>query len=1187
MRLQKLEIKGFKSFANDTAIHFNEDVIGIVGPNGSGKSNIVDAIRWVLGEQKSKELRLDQMSSVIFNGTKKRKPSGVAQVSLTFENTKNILPTEYQSVKITRMLYRTGESEYRLNEVPCRLKDITSLFLDTGIGSNSYAIIALGMVDDILSDKDNSRRRMFEQAAGVSKYKVRKRETISKLNSATEDLNRVEDLLYEIDNNLTILEKQAKRAKKYFRYKEEYKSFSIYLAVMKIKGFKDKQVEITRKLTSEEDQYRSCEIQITQLEAKLEADKKKVLTEERELSEQQRSLNSLVGKIRGMESDKKMLAQKLQFVEQNKSKLSDSIQQGKRRIGELEEDVDFYRSNLNYEKHLEDELEQALEQAEFSLKEIRSKHENLKSDLDLIMGDQRKAEQSVFELEKKRAINNNQLDGLRQNLTQSDLEIKNRIDEIQALREKAQNFQIQEDTLKQKIQEVESKEAQRTKNIEGYTKQKEKLQQELAKTNRSLDAKRNEYQLTKSMVENMEGFPESIRFLKQSKKWNTNAPLLTDIVYVKEAYRAAIENFLEDYLNYYVVKNLEEAYRAIDLLKNAQKGKANFFLLDAFEGFKPTSVSLDNENVTEARTLIETDAPYQSLFDYLLDKVFIVSPDHLEATKQVENAVFITPDGGFLKRSRSISGGSVGLFEGNKIGRKKTLEVLEKNIKKIENDVKKLETALKVVTENLQKENAVNYKKELQELNRAFNQLAQEKVSVDTRLENFEQFMQQVEDRKAGDLEKIAAIESENKGIEAHLTEGQEKVEQAKAKISDTDVAFRTIAEQLSKANTQFNDKNIQFIKQQNKVTSIQNDLKYRERELEETTKRIQSEESTLNQSDGEIGQIQKELDEIETSLLDGYERKKVFQNSLSEAEQKYFEARGTINEIENDLRQQQKKRTDAQIIINSLKDKSNEVKFEITSISQRLSIEFEENINQHINQPIPDDLPPQEELQLKVERLKNRLDNYGEINPMAVQAYDEMKERHDNITQQRDDILEAKQSLMDTIKEIEETATSQFLSAFEKARVYFINVFRSLFTADDSCDLILLDPENPLESKIEIVAKPKGKRPQSISQLSGGEKTLTATALLFALYLLKPAPFCIFDEVDAPLDDANINKFNKIIKKFSKDSQFIIVTHNKLTMAAVDTIYGVYMAEQGISAVSAVDFRHFEETGTFEAINS
>ena len=292
MRLKQLEIKGFKSFANETVINFEEDVIGIVGPNGSGKSNIVDAIRWVLGEQKSRELRLDSMSSVIFNGTKRRKAGGVASVSLTFENTKNLLPTEYHSVTITRMLYRSGDSEYRLNGVTCRLKDITSLFLDTGIGSNSYAIIALGMVDDILADKDNARRKMFEQAAGISKYKVRKRETINKLKRTTEDLDRVEDLLYEINNNLKTLEKQARRARRYFELKDQYKQYSTEMAVLKIGQLKEQQLELQKKLEQEQDKYRQFDVDINTYEANLESQRKEHVDKEQALSQRQRELNN-------------------------------------------------------------------------------------------------------------------------------------------------------------------------------------------------------------------------------------------------------------------------------------------------------------------------------------------------------------------------------------------------------------------------------------------------------------------------------------------------------------------------------------------------------------------------------------------------------------------------------------------------------------------------------------------------------------------------------------------------------------------------------------------------------------------------------------------------------------------------------------------------------------------------------
>jgi chromosome segregation protein len=463
------------------------------------------------------------------------------------------------------------------------------------------------------------------------------------------------------------------------------------------------------------------------------------------------------------------------------------------------------------------------------------------------------------------------------------------------------------------------------------------------------------------------------------------------------------------------------------------------------------------------------------------------------------------------------------------------------------------------------------------------NQLLQEKVGFTTRRENFQSFVAEVNEKRNVLTSKNAKLQEQIKKIEEELGEKMDLVRSIKDQISNMDGSFRDVAEQLSGASTQFNERNIDFIRQQNKVGALQRELVFRENQLKETRSTLTSSQVSVTEGSEEIKSVIERIDRLQGELQEAYKERKNKESSLSEAEQLYFQARGGINELEDNIRKSARVRQDAQVLINQLKEKESSVKFDVSSVAQRLRIEFSIDVNQIVNEelgPVTDSL---DELQMKVDRYKSRLDNYGEINPMAVEAYDEMKERHETISQQRNDIVEAKDSLIETIKEIEETATSQFLDSFNKARLYFIDVFRSLFTSDDNCDLILLEPENPLESKIEIVAKPKGKRPQTISQLSGGEKTLTATALLFALYLLKPAPFCIFDEVDAPLDDANINKFNKIIKKFSKDSQFIIVTHNKLTMASVDTIYGVYMAEQGVSGVSRVDFRDFDHKATFE----
>ncbi|MEM0993196.1 MAG: chromosome segregation protein SMC [Bacteroidota bacterium] len=1183
MRLQRLEIKGFKSFANQTVIHFNEDVVGVVGPNGSGKSNIVDSIRWVLGEQKSKELRLDQMSSVIFNGTKNKKQSGLAQVTLTFENTKNLLPTEYNTVSIARLLYRTGESEYRLNNVPCRLKDITSLFLDTGIGSNSYAIIALGMVDDILADKDNARRKMFEQAAGISKYKIRKRETLNKLKNTSADLERVEDLLHEISGQLGTLEKQAKRTRRYFELKEQYKTLSIELALIKMQQLKNQHHSLKAQLEKGNDQYRSLAIELRQVEAKLEAEKKANLDGEKALSERQRDLNSFVGRIRGMENDKKIAQQKINFLAQNQGQLEKQIALAKDRLSQLEAEILQYRTDLNAEKRVEAELETQLDAAEGEKKRIQAQHGNLRDNREVVLRQQQKAEQAIFELEKQQAINANQIKSLTQTITRHQMEIEQRSGQIGQLQLELNDIASEQDDQQTHLQQLELAKRERSQKIEALAAKLEALRNEQSRINRKLDAKRNEFQLTKSMIDNFEGFPASIRFLSNPKNWKSNAPLLSDLIYVQEEYRVPIENYLESVLNYYVVQTEADALAAIKLLSNAQQGKANFFILDAFRNYAPPIQS--QTNAKPAIELVEVEALYYNLCSYLLEKVVLVDKDEAVNDLSTSDFIVLTKSGRLTRRKYVLSGGSVGLFEGKKIGRKKNLEILATDIKALERQADRQASeqySLKDQLTALQKEQA--QETSIKTINHKINQLLQKRAAVDSRLENFQSFLQGVESQIQEAEKQIEALKAQNKTLDEQLGERQEAIQSVKSEIAKADGSFQSIAEALSKASTAFNEQNIQYIRQQNRVNSLQQELNFREKQLQDNESNLQQSQRQQKQAVEELDLLKEEVIGFEEKLLTAYEEKKKRAGALTEFEQSYFKARERINVLEKELRLKNKTQQDTQIHINQLKEKFSDAKYKISSLAQRLRIEFEIDINELINQQKPTTNAKAEELQPKVDRLKSRLDNYGEINPMAVEAFDAIQERHDTITQQRDDILKAKDHLLETIKEIEHTATAQFLSAFEQTRVYFIEAFRSLFTEDDVCDLILLDPENPLDSKIEIVAKPKGKRPQTISQLSGGEKTLTATALLFALYLLKPAPFCIFDEVDAPLDDANIEKFNNIIRKFSKDSQFIIVTHNKLTMAAVDTIYGVHN-QGGISSVLPVDFRALKHENYWEQV--
>lgn len=1171
MRLTTLEIKGFKSFAERTVINFNEDVIGIVGPNGCGKSNIVDAMRWVLGEQKSKELRLDKMSNVIFNGSKRKRQSGVAEVSLTFENTKNILPTEFGTVTVTRILYRSGESEYRINGVTCRLKDISNLFMDTGIGSDSYAIIALNMVDDLLTDRDNSRRRLFEQAAGISKYKNRKRETVNKLNSTAADLERVEDLLYEIETNLKRLEKEAKRAKKFLEIKEQYKSLSVELAVFQLQDYTTRYKKLAAELEKEQDKYRGLEVTIREKEASLEKTKRDNLDNEKKLSDEQRKLNQIVADIRKAENEQQLANQKIQYVEQRKETLRRNIQESTDNQAHVEEELDYYRGEINIEKDVEETLEIQLSNAEAELNEIRTRHQSLKSELDEFIVQQRQIDNEIFELEKQQAIHQAQISNADQELARSHAEISKRQEAMSDL-----DVQLGQNTAAQEEQEgaittLQTQETELNAQIETAQQQLEEQRHAQNKINRKLDATRNEYKLIKSLVESLEGFPESIKYLSKSKDWQQTAPLFSDLIYCDPHYRVAIENYLDTYLNYYVVEDKAAAISAIQLLRKAEKGKANFFLLNAFTQ-PPSNIPVNVPNGVKALDVVQVDAKFQPLVAQLLSNVWIIESSFDEWTPPA-GVVCLAQSGAFVQRAHSISGGSVGTFEGSRIGRKKNLELLQKQIATLETEAETHKTAIHELDTQLKAWKQINLSAQIRNKQRQLDELLREAVSMRTRRENFANYLAEAEQLQQQKKETIATLQQKIEVLSTALAQKRIHAERLKTDISNKDESYRAIADALSRASEEHNNKRIQFVRQQNKINALQKEIAFRKKRLTELAARLEIDQRNLALADAELDQIAQQLQDLQQQLETSYAQRSDQKAYLSHAEEVFYQAREAINGVENEIKQLNRQGQVLQQQITELKDRFNALKLEWQRISERLDIEFGLSANALLNRE-PTTEYSLDELQQKTERLKQRLHNYGEINAMAIEAYDEMKERYDFITGQKEDLLQAKQTLLDTIEEIENVAVERFMEAFDQVRENFKRVFRGLFLDNDDCDLILADPDDPLESRINIMAKPKGKRPQSINQLSGGEKTLTATALLFALYLLKPAPFCIFDEVDAPLDDANIGKFNRIIKDFSKDSQFIIVTHNKQTMAAVDIIYGVTNRD-GISEVVPVDFRN------------
>jgi chromosome segregation protein len=1171
MRLKSLEIKGFKSFADKTIVSFDEGITGIIGPNGCGKSNIIDSIRWVIGEQKISALRSENQGALVFNGSKTRSASGLAEVSLTFENTRNLLPTEFSTVTVTRKFYKNGDSEYRLNDVQCRLKDIHNLFLDTGISTDSYAIIELGMVDDIIRDKENSRRRMLEQAAGITIYKTRKKEAKSKLDATEQDLARIEDLLFEINNQLKMLESQAKKAEKYYEIKKEYKEIAIELAKASLQGFNITYKTLNEQQENETNSKVKLEAEVATEEAALEAEKVGFIEKEKALQTMQHSFNDLVQNVRTKENEKNLATQKLQYLQEKENGLKEFLAKADGQLKNIEDSISFSKQQVVDEeaklKTFQTEVETVRTQTEESRKVVDEKRV-------LVDSNRSKHQQilrSQFDAEKKVAVADTSIQNLQRSSNQITEENNNRETQLQQLNVELKEKETLLETKKTDLVQLQEQHQKTKEQIFETQSELELLRSQLADENRKFDAKKNEHDLLKSMVDRMEGYPESVKFLHNNTGWNHKAPILSDIIYVKPEYRAAVENVLEPYLNYYVVNNLQEGMQAVQLLDTNKKGKANFFILDAVLKNVSNENNHQPNNTTKALDVIEVDDAYKSLAQHLLGNVYIAEND--DALENSNGAIVLEKTGKYVKGKYTLSGGSVGLFEGKKIGRAKNLE-------KLKDEIAVQENIVNILKGNIQSKHnlVIGFNNELKEniirqTEQEINQLTNQVFAAKNKIENLQasrntalQRLEEMQSRLKIEQESIASTRID-------LVKLNEDLTQSSTQIKTIEEAYKTAEMQYNTASYSYNQKNIELTKQHSKLNSLQQELKFKEEQLQSLKLQIETNSKQLAESAQVIIESSTALQAGEKLLLSLLKNKEEEEKKLNEADAAYYNLRNALQEKESALRLKTKSKENVEHLLSNIKDKLNELKLQLAGMKERLQVEFKINIDDILDAERLTDTTL-EELQATSDRMKKRLENMGEVNPTAIEAFTEMKKRYEFILEQKNDLVTAKDSLMQTIQEVEATANQQFLETFNKVRENFQKVFKALFTEEDTADMILENPDNLAETGIDIIAKPKGKRPSSITQLSGGEKTLTATALLFAIYLIKPAPFCILDEVDAPLDDANVGKFTQMIKQFSDNSQFIIVTHNKQTMGAVDVIYGVTMQEPGVSKLVPVDFR-------------
>lgn len=1177
MLLDKLEIKGFKSFGDKVSIIFNEGVTGIVGPNGSGKSNVVDAIRWVLGEQSTRALRSEKMDNIIFNGTRRRKPLQMAEVSMSFKNTKNLLPTEYSEVTISRRLYRSGDGEYLLNGVNCRLKDIQNLFMDTGIGSDSYAIIELKMVDEILSDQNNSRRNLFEEAAGISKFKKRKKETFKKLQDTDADLERVEDLLHEIEKNLRSLERQAKQAERFLDTKKTYKEMSIVLARESVSGQLEDLSRTEQQIDKEQTQKVSLDKQIAEKEAALENTKKELVEKEKLLASRQKTFNTHVSKIRQFESEKKIKSERLKFLSDKSNALHLQID------GDMKsnERAKFSIDSLMKEK---ENLDKIFHETSFQLEEIQQQFETQKQKSDSLKGQvtetnlQVQSKQTaVYQLRKSLEISQVQQTSLKQEMERESSESSEKSADLANFDQKVDELEKVLEDKRNRLEFLLDRQDELDRQIETTSQSLASLKEQFQKNGRRLDAKQNEYNLTKSMIESLEGYPEAVRFLKQQTTWGESTVLLSDIIATKnEEYQLAIEHFLTPLLNYYIVETENQAIKAVNLLSNAAKGKASFLILEKFKNYQ-SSLQPQFENAVPAIQELEFDEKYRYLVNYIFDSVYIVV-GNLNRVPDDEKATFITQDGRIIKKHYSIAGGSVGLFEGKKLGRIKNMEKVGKEIKSLQNKIDELEKFIRQNENDLKKYKENSVAEEISDLQKQINLINEEYIALKTRKEQFSDLLESSANKRETILEKLSQISEVITENTPKLSEEEEALATLQDQLLELNESLELEVEKTASLSSSFNEQNLTFHRQQNQLNSLEKEIEYKQNSYDTGKARLENNKKDLQHTDDEIRQVENSTDVGEQQLISLYEEKESLNEGVREVEKDYYKSRGSIAEYEKEIKEIRNRRENSVQVIQQLQEKISAIRIEINAVKERVKVEFETDLEKVDVSELSGADTAKADLESEVNKMRERLEKMGPINHMAIEAFNEIKERHEFITKQKADLDEAKNSLLQTIEEIDAVAKENFLESFTTIREHFVEVFRSLFNEEDTCDLKLQDPTEPLNSKIDIIARPKGKKPLTINQLSGGEKTLTAIALLFAIYLLKPAPFCIFDEVDAPLDDANIDKFNNIIRKFSENSQFILVTHNKRTMVNTDIMYGITQIEQGVTAVVPVDLRDVPE---------
>ena len=1183
MYLKRLELQGFKSFADKTKLEFMPGITTVIGPNGSGKSNISDAIRWVLGEQSMKSLRGAKSEDIIFAGTQNRKSLGFAEASIVIDNVDGKLPIEFSEVTVTRRIYRNGESGYFINKTPCRLKDVLELFMDTGIGKDGYSIIGQGKIDEILSNKSEDRRRIFEEAAGIVKYRTRKAESEKKLEQVKLNLLRVNDILSEIEGSLEPLKNQSEKAKKFLSLREELKSVEIGLFLHNIDSYKEKINAILKdsEVLSNHNSEEETKLQDSQrLKEKLKIEIDELTNKVEEI--QNLSFESST-KIERINSEIGVADQKIVSNKENFDRFLTEIQELNIRIKELEEEKNSRIEKKTNLSNNREKFAKELEEKEKLLEELSKK---LTSEEANIEEKKKKVEANTdLKYEKREAINTAEVNN--ENLLKREkvvnAEISDTISELD-------NKRLVKSDVSKEFTEVENKRNYNKARLEQIGKKREESENRIkeydSKVNElssNLRIKESRLKFLTEMEKEKEGYQRSVKALLLECDKNTSLSkgmhgVLANLISVDKEYETAIEMVLGNMLQNIVTETEEDAKRLIDYLRDNKLGRASFLPISSVKGKKVDRLIKNNLSgvIGIASDLVKVNKKYEGIVLNLLGRTVVVDNMDTAIILARQNSYgfkIVTLKGDIINPTGSMSGGSLTQKTTSIIGRVSQITDLEKEIKdlnqKIEKIVREKEEYENSISDILEEVSAIE--KSAQEAEIVYATQRQRLISLEEAIEKLELKLQQLRKElldigktKNEITENKISLEKEIKDLDTETETLNEEIKIFAEKNKDNqkyidDLNFDITNLKISV--TSFDESNISLdemierINQdvENANTSIENKKLQREKITEENI----ALENKINELKNQIEEIKEQVS-TSSEEIENLKNQRIEKNdNLSQTEAEIINQFKVMEDLKEQISKLDVKKSKIEVELEQIINKMWE-DYELTPNNAEKDFKKPENVSATTKQ---------------VKTLRDKIKGLGSINIDSIEEYKQTKERYDFITEQRLDLENSSAKLRKVIQDMTKTMKEQFEKQFRVINKNFGEVFRELFDGGKA-ELKLTDEENILECGIEIEVQPPGKKLQSMTLLSGGEKAFTAIALLFAILKINPAPFCVLDEIEAALDDVNVYRFADYLKKFTKHTQFLVITHRKGTMESADTVYGITMEESGISKLLSMKLK-------------